>query len=132
MPPMPYTILTGQIQRTGMPDLGVGDGHLTAVPSEVVGTFVLYREDEDQIYEIVVRGLMVQLTQWEPTFEQRLSVAAHQMAELMREEGFDVHDFKAIVLAALLGLEHDEQTSGEKADLLERLDNIFHKLGGLD
>ena len=79
------------------------------------------------------RGVTGEIAEWEPTVEERLLVAACQVAELLREEGLDVHDFKAIVFAALLRLDYEqERVTGEKSDLYERLDNIYHKLGGMD
>jgi hypothetical protein len=133
--PTPYTMLGGEVRYLDASEdftIDASDGHLPLAEREIIGTIGLYLDEQDLIYEIRMRGMRVEVAIWEPSFEQRLRVAAHRIASLLTEEGMDVHDFKAIVHAALIGLEHDEQTSGEKADLLEQLDNIFHKLGGLE
>lgn len=129
-----YTLLGGEVRYLDSPEDFTIDPEVSAQSTEreIIGAISLYLDDQDVVYEVRMRGMQVEIAYWEPTVEQRLLVAAYRNASLLIEEGLDVHDFKEIVHAALIGLEYDKQTSAGKADLLEKLDNIFHKLGGLE
>lgn len=131
---MSYTLLGGQINYVDEEESFDVDlaYDRASPPRQVVGKVTLYLSEQDVVCEIDLRGLYVSFTQWEPTLEERLLAAAHQIADLLHEEGLDVHDFKEIVFAALIRFEEERLKTGETPDLYDRLDNIYHKLGGMD
>lgn len=133
----PFTLLGGELRYSDVPsefeiDITASDGNLYRVPfeqREVVGRMAIYLKDDDLVREVNLRGLLVSFVQWEPTPEDRLQVAGHEVAGLLAEEGLDVHDFKTIAYMALVGLERNGLANSE---LSQQLDRIHYKLGGLD
>lgn len=127
---MSVILLGGQIvyvDDPAVPLFSNGDDIGMKPNREVVGRVSLYLTEHDVVREIDLRGLTVAYTQWEPTLEDRLAVAAFEMAGLLRDEGLDMHDFHEIVRMAYWGIEYH---GGEKSELAGALDRIDHLLGG--
>jgi hypothetical protein len=135
--PTASILLGGEITTAEKPESFNVDLEVSDIPSlppsrEVTAKISVYLSDNDVVREFRIKGVTGEIVEWEPTIEERLLVAACQAAELLREEGLDMHDFKEIVFAALLRLEQERLKTGEKSDVYDRLDNIYYKLGGMD
>lgn len=126
---MTVIMLGGQLIYVDDPAIPLySNGDIGVTPNrEVVGQVSLYLSDDDVVREIDLRGLTVSYRQWEPTIEDRLAVIAFEIANLLRDEGIDMHGFKKIVELAYWALEYH---GGEKSELAASLDRIHNLLGG--
>jgi hypothetical protein len=99
-------------------------------PRELWCRFVVYHVDSDDVRTYNIKGVQGDITAHEPAIEDRKRVDAIRIADLLVDNGIDVHDIKDIIWEASRQLANSEHTVD--MELFRKADNAYHQLGGLE